>query len=130
MNSLRQQGQFVFIDGFSGLFSPEKHDGINTITLNTRVPFIMTLTQHLLKPLSAQKRKPILFIEGLDFLLASTSISPNDLLGLLSNLSSVSFPSLLYYVCRRLIAAFITSLHLPLRRSQSPQLRHFIIQKP
>ena len=84
----------MFIDGFSRLFSSEKHDGTDAIILDTKAPIITALTQYLLKALSGQKAKPTLFIDGLDFLLASTNISPNDLLGLLANLSSVCYPPL------------------------------------
>ena len=94
MSSATQQGRFMFSDGFSRLFSLETHEdcSLNTLILDSKIPFITTLTQCILKALSTQKRKPTLFIEGLDFLLAATNISPNDLLGLLANISSVLTP--------------------------------------
>ena len=60
------------------------------ITVDPKGAIISTLTQHILKALEMQKGRPTMFIEGLDFLLAATNISPNDLLGLLSNISSVT----------------------------------------
>jgi hypothetical protein len=83
----------MFIDGFSGLFSGEKQEQqeiLDMITVDPKGPIILTLTQHILKALETQKGRPTMFIEGLDFLLAATNISPNDLLGLISNISSVT----------------------------------------
>ena len=90
---MRGQGRFIFIDGFSKLFSGEKQERLDTITVNAKIPIITTLTQCILAALATQKGKPSMFIEGLDFLLAATNISPNDLLGLLSNISTVLAPA-------------------------------------
>jgi hypothetical protein len=93
LSSIKGQGRFLFIDGFSGLFSgekQEKQERLDMITVDPKEPIILILTQHILKALETQKGRPTMFIEGLDFLLAATNISPNDLLGLLSNISSVT----------------------------------------
>src|SRR5438477_12692343 len=126
---MRGQGRFMFIDGFSRLFSGEKQERPDTITVNAKIPIITTLTQCILKALATQKGKPTMFIEGLDFLLATTNISPNDLLGLLSNISAVPAPAprIYNYISRVLIAAYISRLHFSIRRPQSTQFRNFVI---
>lgn len=120
----------MFIDGFSRLFSGEKQEKLDTITVDVKTPIISTLTQCILKALGTQKGKPTMFIEGLDFLLAATNISPNDLLGLLSNMSTVPIPLLHDYISGVLIPAYIAPLHFSIRRPQSAQFRNLVIEKP
>jgi hypothetical protein len=85
------------MDGFSQLFQPipnlsNAHFTNRTITLDSRASWSAQLAKNIIKALGEIKaEKPSLFIEGLDFLLASggDDITANEILALLSVLSEV-----------------------------------------
>jgi hypothetical protein len=85
----------VFIDGFSQLFQPiaglpNTQFVSRTITLDSRTSWAAQLAKNIVKSLGETKtERPSLFIEGLDFLLASggDDITANEILALLSVLS-------------------------------------------
>src|SRR5271155_3071899 len=93
----QRRKKFIYIDAFSQLFLPVP--GVQTATsslsLNSRSPWATQLAQTIVNAVrQIDFDKPALFIEGLDFLLASAGeeVTADELLTLVSSLSEVHSP--------------------------------------